>query len=111
MGAISNHERALGRRFLAGLASMGHVRLFGVPEMEGSRVATFAIGVDGVHPDQVKQAMTDEALYVWSGHYYAVNVMDRLGVLESGGLVRIGFCHYNTSEEVDRALEVLSRLG
>lgn len=111
MAAISHHETDLGARFLDGIAAMDHVTLFGVPEMGQRRVATFAIGVDGAHPDEVKEAMTDEALYVWSGHYYAVNVMDRLGVLDSGGLVRIGFCHYNTRDEVDRALEVLARLG
>jgi selenocysteine lyase/cysteine desulfurase len=36
--------------------------------------------------------------------------MDRLGVLDTGGLVRIGFVHYNTIDEVDRTLEVLAGL-
>jgi selenocysteine lyase/cysteine desulfurase len=55
--------------------------------------------------------MAAAGIYVWSGHYYAVNVMDRLGLLDDGGLVRIGFVHYNTSAEVDRALEVLAGPG
>jgi len=38
-------------------------------------------------------------------------VMDRLGVLDDGGLVRIGFVHYNTADEVDRALDVLDALA
>jgi selenocysteine lyase/cysteine desulfurase len=54
--------------------------------------------------------MAGAGLYVWSGHYYAVNVMDRLGFLDTGGLVRIGFVHYNTTGEVDRALESLASL-
>jgi selenocysteine lyase/cysteine desulfurase len=37
--------------------------------------------------------------------------MDRLGVLDDGGLVRIGFVHYNTVDEADRALEVLASLS
>jgi selenocysteine lyase/cysteine desulfurase len=36
--------------------------------------------------------------------------MERLGLLESGGLVRIGFVHYNTHEEADRVLESLTNL-
>jgi selenocysteine lyase/cysteine desulfurase len=36
--------------------------------------------------------------------------MERLGFLEAGGLIRIGFVHYNTEEEVDRALEALAVL-
>ncbi len=109
-GAIQEHETALGERFLAGIEGMDHVRLWGVPEMNENRVATFAISVDGLHPDRVATTLRERGLYVWSGHYYAVNVMDRLGLMESGGLVRIGFVHYNTADEVDRVLDVLQEL-
>ncbi len=109
--AISAQETSLGRRFLDGIAGMSHVTLHGVPEMDERRVATFAVAVAGEHPDRVAARMADAAIYVWSGHYYAVNVMDRLGVLDDGGLTRIGFVHYNTDAEVDRALEVLAGLG
>jgi len=108
---IAGHERFLGSRFIDGIAEMGHVRLHGVPTMSETRVATFAIAVEGRHPDAVAAHMIEHGIYVWSGHYYAVNAMERLGVLDSGGLVRIGFVHYNTAEEVDRVLEVLSGLG
>lgn len=107
--AIGERERLLGSRFLDGIGDMKHVSLYGVPEMDHRRVATFAIGVDGVHPSDVARYMASHGIYVWSGHYYAVNVMDRLGLDE--GLVRIGFCHYNTTDEVDRALEVLAGLA
>jgi selenocysteine lyase/cysteine desulfurase len=48
---------------------------------------------------------------VWSGDYYAVEVMRRLGVADEGGLVRIGFVHYNTVSEVDRVLNALAELA
>lgn len=107
--AIAAHEHALGRRFLHGIEEMPHVSLYGPPEMTDDRVSTFAIAVGGFHPDQVAARMAERGIYVWPGHYYALNVMDRLGVGE--GLVRIGLCHYNTVEEVDRALEVLAGLA
>ena len=50
-------------------------------------------------------------IFVWDGHYYAIEVMERLGLLDSGGAVRIGFCHYHTAEEVDRVLEALADLA
>jgi selenocysteine lyase/cysteine desulfurase len=37
--------------------------------------------------------------------------MERLGLEETGGAVRIGFCHYNTEAEVDRVVEALAHLG
>jgi len=109
--AIAGHETRLGQRFLDGIADLSRVELYGVPRMDGRRVATFAVGVAGLHPDEVARRMADAGVYVWSGHYYAVNVMERLGVMDSGGLVRIGFVHYNTPEEIDRALEVLATLS
>jgi selenocysteine lyase/cysteine desulfurase len=36
--------------------------------------------------------------------------MTRLGLLETGGAVRVGFCHYHTAGEVDRVLEALGDL-
>jgi selenocysteine lyase/cysteine desulfurase len=39
-----------------------------------------------------------------------VDLIERLGLKEKGGLVRIGFVHYNTFEEVDRVLEALEKL-
>ena len=108
---IGQHERGLGARFLEGIAGMGHVTLYGVPDMTEHRVSTFAFAVAGRHANEVAHSMAERGIYVWSGNYYALNAMQRLGVLDEGGLVRIGFCHYNTVEEVDRALGVLSSLG
>jgi selenocysteine lyase/cysteine desulfurase len=73
-------------------------------------VATFALSVDGIGADRVAAHLAVEGLFVWSGHYYALNAMDRMGFLDEGGLVRIGFVHYNTDDEVDRALESLASL-
>jgi selenocysteine lyase/cysteine desulfurase len=105
---IGAHENLLGARFLEGAAEMDRVTVHGVPEMDGGRVATFAVSVEGMAADQVAAHMATQGIYVWSGHYYALNAMDRLGYLDSGGLTRIGFVHYNTVAEVDRALEALA---
>jgi len=48
---------------------------------------------------------------VWDGNYYALAVTERLGVEESGGMVRVGIVHYNTMGEVDRLLSVLNDLA
>jgi selenocysteine lyase/cysteine desulfurase len=108
--AIGDHERMLSEHFLTGLGSMPGVSVYGVPIADQRRVATFAIGIEARSPDSVAAHLAQAGVYVWSGHYYAVNAMDRLGVLDQGGLVRIGFVHYNTIEEVDRALEALNDL-
>jgi cysteine desulfurase family protein (TIGR01976 family) len=107
---IREHERALSERFLRGVAGLPRATVHGVPDADDRRVATFALSVDGMAADEVAAHMAEQGLYVWSGHYYAINAIERLGFLDQGGLVRIGFVHYNTPAEVDRALEALAAL-
>jgi len=57
------------------------------------------------------ETLGDRGVFVWDGHYYAVELFERLGLLETGGAVRIGFCHYHTADEVDRVLEALRDLA
>ena len=101
--AIQAHERALGERFLAGLPA--RCTLYGLPTMEG-RVPTFAFTVDGIAPRTVAERLAELDIAVWDGNYYAVEVMDRLGLGEDGA-VRAGFAHYNTTGEVDRLVRAL----
>src|SRR5947208_335183 len=104
--AIQAHERTLGDRFLAGLPE--NVTLYGLPTMEG-RVATFAFNVDGVGTRDAAARLGDAGYAVWQGNYYAVEVMNRLG-LGDDGAVRAGIVHYNTADEVDGLLEALRAL-
>ena len=48
---------------------------------------------------------------MWDGNYYALNVTERLGLEESGGMVRVGPVHYNTVEEIHRLRETLGMLA
>jgi cysteine desulfurase family protein (TIGR01976 family) len=103
--AIVAHERELGERFLAGLPDS--CTLYGLPTMEG-RVPTFCFNVEGLSPLDAATRLGERGLAVWRGNYYAVEVMDRLGLPE--GAVRAGMLHYNTAEEVDRLLAELASL-
>jgi len=106
MTACIAYERDLGERMLAGLRAIPGVKLWGRPTMEG-RVPTFAITIDGHHPDEVARKLAEQDMFVWSGHFYAVEVIARLGLEQAGGLIRIGLCHYATADEVDRLLDAL----
>ena len=105
-GAIQTHERSLGQRFLDGLPE--HVRLYGLSRME-DRVSTFAFDVEGRSPRSVAEHLADRDIAVWEGDYYAVEVMERLGLED--GAVRAGFVHYTSEAEVDRLLDALNELG
>ncbi len=53
----------------------------------------------------------ERGIFTWDGNYYAINLAERLGVQDSGGMLRIGLTHYNTAEEVERVLEELRVLA
>jgi cysteine desulfurase family protein (TIGR01976 family) len=100
--AIQAQERALGQQFLDGLPE--RCTIHGLRTMEG-RVPTFAFTVDGQAPAAVAERLAENDIAVWSGDYFAVEVMERLGLPD--GAVRVGFIHYNTASEVDRLLAAL----
>jgi cysteine desulfurase family protein (TIGR01976 family) len=105
MDAIVAYERELGTRFLEGLPDS--CRLYGLPTMEG-RVPTFCFSVEGQTPLEAATRLGERGFAVWRGNYYAVEVMERLGL--PGGAVRAGIVHYNTPEEVDGLLAELRAL-
>ena len=110
---IRRHEDGLAGRFLAGTAEMPAVTVYGIadPGRLTERVSTFAVDVSGIPPRRVAEELGAQGIFVWDGDYYAVGVMNRLGMADRGGLVRIGFVHYNTVAEVDRVLAALDALG
>lgn len=109
MPAIAAHERALTERFLRGLDDLPHVRLHG-PAEAAQRTPTFSVTVEGVHPDEASARLAAAGIGTWSGHYYAVEPLRRLGLLDDGGALRIGFVHYHGPDDVDRALDALASL-
>ena len=104
--AVRAHERELGQRFLDGLPE--RYGLHGVPTMEG-RVPTFSITHPERSPDELAAILGERGIATWPGNFYAVEVMKRLGLPD--GTLRIGFVHYNSDDEVDRALEALNDLA
>jgi cysteine desulfurase family protein (TIGR01976 family) len=104
--AIQGHERTLGERFLGGLPE--GITLYGLPTMDG-RVSTFAFNVEGRGAGEVAHRLGDAGYAVWYGNYYALEVMNRLG-LDDDGAVRVGVVHYNTADEVDGLLAELGAL-
>jgi cysteine desulfurase family protein (TIGR01976 family) len=110
--AIAAHERTLADRFLEGIGELRTVRLWGIADRGrlDERTPTFAIRVGNEHPAETAKRLAERGIFVWDGDYYAREIMTRLGLFETGGAVRVGFCHYHTREEVDRVLEALADL-
>jgi cysteine desulfurase family protein (TIGR01976 family) len=109
MRAVEAHERTITERFLSELPAVPGARLFGIadPARAGERTPTFALRQGDRHPRESAETLAREGIFVWDGNYYALEIMERLGLEATGGAVRIGFCHYHTLDEVDRVLDAL----
>jgi len=112
MTAIHAYELELGRAILSALGSIPGLHIYGITDENRlqDRVTTFSFRLNDMHPRSVAEKLAQEGIYVWDGNYYALNVSERLGVEESGGMVRVGAAHYNTFDEVERLKESLMRL-
>ena len=112
MTALRAHEFELSRSLLSALGQVPGLRLYGLsdPHKLDQRVPTFSFRLEGKRPLEVAEALDAQGIYVWDGNYYALAVTERLGVEDSGGMVRVGAVHYNTPEEVTRLGEVLKKV-
>jgi cysteine desulfurase family protein (TIGR01976 family) len=104
MATIAQHEHDVFDRLYDGLAARDDVTLIGSP---ARRTPTLAFTMDGRSPQQVAKSLGDRGVCVWAGNYYAVELMRRLGLDDSGGAVRAGVVCYTTTDEVDRLLGAL----
>jgi selenocysteine lyase/cysteine desulfurase len=75
------------------------------------RVPTVSFTLEGKDPEQLADAIGKENIYVWNGHNYALAIVERLGLLEAGGMVRVGPVHYNTIDELEKFGEVLKKVA
>ncbi len=112
LSAIKAHEKELFIRLMAGLSAIPGIHIYGIadPKRFDQRTPTVAFTLDGLTPREVAERLGREEIYVWDGNYYALAVMERLGLEGHGGAVRVGLGHYNTAEEVERFLRVMGRI-
>ena len=112
MTAIGAYEQELNQALLATLDSVPGLVLYGPsdPRKTDERVATFSFRLGDLHPRKVAELLGERGIYVWDGHYYAINVTERLGLEDSGGMVRVGATHYNTIEEIRKLGEALKEI-
>jgi cysteine desulfurase family protein (TIGR01976 family) len=112
MGAIRSYEMELYRHLVDGLERVPGVRLWGITDRGqfANRTPTAAFTIAGRSPRTIATALGREGIAVWDGDFYATGLIERLGLAEAGGVVRVGLTHYNTSAEVDRLLDAVRAL-
>ncbi|MCP4599869.1 MAG: cysteine desulfurase-like protein [Proteobacteria bacterium] len=112
MSTIQIYERNLFTQLIGGLENIGGIRIFGITDREyfAKRAPTIAFTIDGYNPKEIAEYLAGKNIYVWHGNYYALALMEYLGLEEKGGAVRIGIGVYNTREEIEQFIETMKRI-
>ena len=110
MIAVQDYERKLVEALIEGLCAIPGVSIAGITERErfDQRVPTVAMVKEGHSPDEIASYLASNHIYVWSGNYYAVEIMKRIN--RPQGMVRIGIGQYNTIDEINKLLNLLDLL-
>lgn len=113
MGAIRAHEQRLIGPLLEGLAGVPGLKIHGItsPSRFDERVPTVGFQMRGRHPRAIAEKLGERGINVWDGDMYAMELIRSLGLDDAGGVVRVGFMHYNTLGEVERLIEALHDLA
>src|SRR6266481_600589 len=109
MQAITDYERGLSAQLLTGLREIKGIQVYGITDQQQLtwRVPTIACNIEGHSPRELAEQLASSGVFAWDGNYYALGIMERLGLEEKGGALRLGMAHYNTLNEIDRVLECL----
>ena len=107
--ATHEYETAMLTRLIAGLRELPGIRIFGItdPNHFEQRCSTISFRLGDHHPTEIAKFLGERGIFTWDGNFYALNMTERLGVEQLGGLLRVGLVHYNTTDEVDRLLAAL----
>lgn len=107
MMAVQEYERRLVTTLIEGLRAIRGVNIAGITDRDRFhwRVPTVALVKEGGSTDELAAHLAAHDVFVWSGDYYALEIMQCLD--RPQGMVRIGIGQYNTIEEINHLLELV----
>lgn len=103
------YERALLTKLVDGLETLPGIKIYGITDRARfeERCSTISFRIGEHNPTEIATFLGDRGIFTWDGNFYALNLSERLGVEQKGGVLRVGLVHYNTMEEVERLLAAL----
>lgn len=101
---IAQHDRELGAYAFEKLAALKGIRIFG-PTIGRAGLVSFLL--DGIHAHDVVTVANQRGVALRGGHHCNQPLMKKLGVEST---TRTSFYFYNTTEEIDRFVEVVREI-
>jgi selenocysteine lyase/cysteine desulfurase len=102
-------ETPLLATLLSYLQARKGIRVLG-PTNPDERAATVAFVTHSIEPAQVVRRLADRGFMAGNGNFYAVRLLEAMGVDPKRGAVRLSFVHYNSTQEILRAIDALDSI-
>lgn len=102
------HEKALRARLLDFLASRNDVSIVGSATPE-NRAATIALKTNKPAGDLATD-LVDHKVMTGAGNFYAVRLLEALGIAIDPGVLRLSFVHYTSKQEIDQLITALDQV-
>lgn len=109
MRRIREHEMKIARYALKRLDEVKGVKVYG-PGLKDAdkRGGVVSFNIDGAHPHDVATIFDSEGIAIRAGHHCAMPLVNQ--VLEETSVARMSFYLYNMEEEVDKAVDAISKV-
>ncbi len=106
---ISRHENKLASKLYSSLNQLKNIEVIGT-DFSKRRAPTVSFIHKNKSPNEICKILASYNICAWDGHFYALKAIQDLDLEKIGGVTRLGVSLYNTEEEIDRTIKIISKI-
>ena len=106
---ISRHENKLASKLYSSLNQLKNIEVIGT-DFSKRRAPTVSFIHKNKSPNEICKILASYNICAWDGHFYALKAIQDLDLEKIGGVTRLGVSLYNTEEEINRTIEIISKI-
>lgn len=107
---IAMHERAMASMLFDGLQKISGIQMFGPDFSMEERAPTISFYHDTVSAQDICKQLAERQVQAWSGHFYAIRSTEVTGLIDKGGVTRMGISAYTHEADINRTLQVMHEI-
>jgi len=110
MTKIGDYEHGLGKQLYEGLNRISGVGIKGLSFEKMNRTPTISFFTPKLTAEEICKKLGEKGICAWDGDFYARRGVEIMGLLDKGGVTRLGISVYNTMEEVKYTSETIDQM-
>lgn len=107
---FGKHERQLAVTLYKELSANNELTIYGQSFESTHRAPTISFLHHRLTAEQVCKQLAEKNICAWDGHFYALRAIEKLGLLEKGGVTRLGMAAYTTTDEIEQVVKAIKEL-